>query len=156
MRAASPPRKRIVMVPKILVVDDEEEIRQVVSEFLTREDDRVVLAASEDESLMIAQRDNRGLILLDVKMPGLDGIDTCRALKGHEKTSHIPVLVTTAYRERVLEAFDAGADDSVTKPFHLEELAVRVQSIDQIQHLTDELERAAAYIGELQKNLPRL
>jgi DNA-binding response OmpR family regulator len=56
----------------------------------------------------------------------------------------------------VLEAFDAGADDSVTKPFHLEQLAVRVESLDQIQHLTDELERAAAYIGELQKNLPRL
>lgn len=76
--------------------------------------------------------------------------------EAREKTSHIPVIVTTAYRVRVLEAFDAGADDSVTKPFHLEELAVRVESLDQIQHLTDELERAAAYIGELQKNLPRL
>ena len=143
------------MVTKILVVDDEEEIRELLSEFLTREGYQVVLAASGDESLTIAQRDNPRVILLDVKLPGLDGIDTCRGLKGHEKTWHIPVIVTTAYRERVLEAFDAGADDFITKPFHLEELAVRVKSIVQIQHLTDELERAAAYIGELQKNLPQ-
>jgi two-component system, OmpR family, alkaline phosphatase synthesis response regulator PhoP len=144
------------MATKILVVDDEEEIRELLSEFLTREGYQVVLAASGAESLTIAQRENPGVILLDVKMPGLSGIDTCRGLKGHEKTWHIPVIVATAYRERVLEAFDAGADDFVTKPFQLDELAVRVKSIVRIQHLTDELERAAVYIGELQKNLPRL
>jgi two-component system alkaline phosphatase synthesis response regulator PhoP len=144
----------MVMVTKILVVDDEEEMRDLLSEFLTREGYQVLLAASGDESLKIAQRDNPSVILLDVKMPGLNGIDTCRGLKSHEKTWHIPVIVTTAYRERVLEAFDAGADDFVSKPFHLEELAVRVKSIVRLLHLTDELERAAAYIGELQRNLP--
>jgi len=144
------------MVTKILVVDDQEEIRELLSAFLTREGYQVVLAASGDETLTIAQRDNPSVILLDVNMPGLNGIDTCRGLKGHERTWHIPVIVATAYRERVLEAFDAGADDFVTKPFRLEELAVRVKSVVRIQHLTDELERAAAYIGELQKNLAQL
>jgi DNA-binding response OmpR family regulator len=146
----------MVMVTKILVVDDEEEMRDLLSEFLTREGYQVVFAASGTETLTMAQQENPGVILLDVKMPGLSGIDTCRQLKGHEKTWHIPVIVATAYRERVLEAFDAGADDFVTKPFHLEELAIRVKAIVRTQHLTDKLERAAAYIGELQKNLPRL
>jgi len=132
------------MVTKILVVDDEEGIRKFLSEFLTREGYQVLLAASGDERVKIAQRDNPGVILLDMKMPGLNGFDTCRGLKGYEKTRHIPVIVATAYRERVLEAFDAGADDLVTKPFRLEELAVRVKSMVRILHLTDELERAAA------------
>lgn len=141
---------------KILAVDDEEEIRGFLSEFLTREGYQVVLAASGGESLTMAQRDNPGVILLDVQMPGLNGIDACRGLKAHEKTWHIPVIVATPYRDRVLEAFDAGADDFVTKPFHLEELAVRVKSIVPIQYLTDELRRAAACIGGPQKHLPRL
>jgi len=144
------------MVTKILVVDDEEEIREFLSEFLTREGYQVILAASGDESLTMARRDNPGAILLDVQMPGLNCIDTCRGLKAHERTWHIPAIVATAHRDRVLEAFDAGADDLVTKPFYLEELAVRVKSTVRIQSLTDELERAAAYIGELQKHLPRL
>lgn len=144
------------MVTKILVVDDEEEIREFLSDFLTREGYQVVLAASGDESLTMARRDNPGVILLDVQMPGLNCIDPCRGLKAHERTWHIPVIVATAYRDRVLEAFDAGADDLVTKPFCLDELAVRVKSTVRIQSLTDELERAAAHIGELQKHLPRL
>lgn len=153
---AYPTGEANTIVTKILVVDDEETIRELLSKFLTREGYQVVLAASGDESLAMAQRDNPGVILLDVQMPGLNGIDTCRGLKAHEKTWHIPVIVAAAYRDRVLEAFDAGADDRVTKPFHREELVVRVKSIARIQYLTDELERAAAYIGELQKHLPRL
>jgi hypothetical protein len=66
------------------------------------------------------------------------------------------VIVATAYRKRVLEAFDSGADDLVGNPFHLGELAARVRSGVRIQHPTDASEPAAAYIHELQKDLPRL
>jgi CheY-like chemotaxis protein len=113
-------------------------------------------AASGDESLTTAQRDHPGAILLDIRRPRLDDIDTYRGLKRDEKTWHIPVMVTTAYQERVLEVFDAEADHLVTEPFHLEELAVRDKPIGQAQHLTDELERAMAYIGDLREDLPRL
>jgi two-component system alkaline phosphatase synthesis response regulator PhoP len=143
-----------MMATKILVADDEPEIQRILSDFLTREGYQVVLAANGSETLAAAQRENPQLIILDLKMPGMSGIETCRELKAREKTAHIAVIVATAFRERVLESFDAGADDFVTKPFHLEELAVRVKSILRIQHLTDELERAAAYISELQRNLP--
>ena len=80
---------------KILVVDDEEEIRELLSEFLPREGYQVVLAASGDESLTMAQRDNPGVIRLDVQMPGLNGIDTCRGLNPtttlHRVTDHLSV-----------------------------------------------------------------
>jgi two-component system alkaline phosphatase synthesis response regulator PhoP len=143
------------MMPKrILVADDEPEIQKILSDFLTREGYHVILAANGSETLAAAQREDPQLIILDLKMPGMSGIETCRELKAQENTWHIPVIIATAFRERVLESFDAGADDFVTKPFHLEELAVRVKSILRIQHLTDELERAAAYIDELQRNLP--
>lgn len=143
------------MATKILVADDEPEIQKILSDFLTQEGYHVVLAANGTETLAVVQQEDPKLIILDLKMPGVSGIETCRQLKAQEKTCHIPVIIATAFRERVLEAFDAGADDFVTKPFHLEELAVRVKSILRIQHLTDELEKAAAYIHELQSNLPQ-
>jgi len=142
------------MATKILVADDEPEIQKILSDFLTRERYDVVLAANGNEMLAAAQQENPELIILDLKMPGMTGTETCRELRARENTWHIPVIIATAFRERVLEAFDAGADDFVTKPFHLEELAVRIKSFLRIQHLTDELERAAAYIDELQRNLP--
>lgn len=143
-----------MMATKILVADDEPEIQKILSDFLTRERYDVVLAANGNEMLAAAQQENPELIILDLKMPGMTGTETCRELRARENTWHIPVIIATAFRERVLEAFDAGADDFVTKPFHLEELAVRIKSFLRIQHLTDELERAAAYIDELQRNLP--
>ena len=143
------------MATKILVADDEPEIQKILSNFLTREGYHVALAANGTETLAVAQQEDPKLIILDLKMPGVSGIETCRQLKAQENTWHIPVIVATAFRERVLEAFDAGADDFVTKPFHLEELAVRVKSILRIQDLTDELEKSAAYIHELQRNLPQ-
>jgi len=142
------------MATKILVADDEPEIQKILSDFLTRERYDVVLAANGNEMLAAAQQENPELIILDLKMPGMTGTETCRELRARENTWHIPIIIATAFRERVLEAFDAGADDFVTKPFHLEELAVRIKSFLRIQHLTDELERAAAYIDELQRNLP--
>jgi two-component system alkaline phosphatase synthesis response regulator PhoP len=143
-----------MMPQQILVADDEPEIQKILSDFLTREGYHVILAANGSETLATAQREKPQLIILDLKMPGMSGIETCRELKAQKNTWQIPVIIATAFRERVLESFDAGADDFVTKPFHLEELAVRVKSILRIQHLTDELERAAAYIDELQRNLP--
>ena len=144
------------MGEKVLVVDDEFEIRDLLSKFLTEEGYDVILASNGEEALELAQRENPQVILLDILMPGFSGIETCRRLKAAEKTRFIPVIMATALWDTHAEAVEAGAEDFVTKPFPLEELSFRVKSILRVRYLTDELERAVTYIQELEKNLPNL
>ncbi len=143
------------MGDKVLVVDDEQQVRDLLNTFLEREGYQVVVASNGEEAIKLAEAENPQLILLDVVMPGLDGIETCRKLKSQEKTRLIPVIISTAFRDTLGEALEAGADDFLTKPFHLLEVAIRVKSILRVQHLSDELDRAVAYTMELQKNLPK-
>jgi DNA-binding response OmpR family regulator len=89
-------------------------------------------------------------------MPGFSGIETCKRLKENEKTRFIPVIVATALWDTYEEAVEAGAEDFVTKPFNLAEISFRVKSILRVRYLNDELERAVAYIQELEKNRPKL
>ena len=144
------------MGEKVLVVDDEFEIRDLLSKFLTEEGYDVILASNGEEALELAQRENPQVILLDILMPGFSGIETCRRLKAAEKTRFIPVIMATALWDTHAEAVEAGAEDFVTKPFPLEELSFRVKSILRVRYLTDELERAVTYIQKLEKNLPNL
>jgi DNA-binding response OmpR family regulator len=139
---------------KILVVDDEEPIRDLLKGFLEGQGHTVILASTGEEALISAERENPHLIVLDVRMPGLDGIETCVALRANDKTRAIPIILATAFREVLAEALAAGVDDFVTKPFHLAELLHRVQALLRVRHLENELERAAAYVCELRKNLP--
>ena len=142
------------MADKVLVVDDEQEIRDLLSAVLSREGYEVLVASNGEEALELAQKENPRLILLDIVMPGLTGIEVCKRLKAEEKTRWIPVIMATSDRDRYTEALEAGAIDFVNKPFHLLELTIRVKSLLRIQHLTDELDRAVAYIRELQSNRP--
>ena len=143
------------MADKVLVVDDEWEIRDMLSRFLTEEGYEVILAANGEEAIKLAERENPQVILLDIMMPGIDGIETCKRLKAEEKTRFIPIIMATALWDTYAEAIDAGAEDFVAKPFHLAELSFRVKSIRRLRYLTNELERAVAYIQELGRNLPK-
>ena len=143
------------MADKVLVVDDEWEIRDMLSRFLTEEGYEVILASNGEEAIELAERENPQVILLDIMMPDIDGIETCKRLKAKEKTRFIPVIMATALWDTYEEAIEAGAEDFATKPFHLAELSFRVKSIRRLRYLTNELERAVAYIGELGKNLPK-
>ena len=143
------------MGEKILVVDDELEIRDMLGRFLTEQGYAVILASDGKEALHLAEKENPQAILLDIKMPGVDGIGTCKALKANEETRFIPVIMATALWDTYAEAIEAGAEDFVTKPFNLVELSHRVRSIIRVRYLTNELERAVAYIRELGENLPK-
>jgi two-component system alkaline phosphatase synthesis response regulator PhoP len=140
---------------KVLVVDDEEQIRELLREFLVGAGYEVLVATNAEEAIEVAQRERPHLILLDIRMPELDGVETCVRLKTHDKTRSIPVIIATAFTDTLAEALDAGADDFVNKPFRLEEIGLRIKSLLRVRHLTNELERAAAYIGELHKQRPR-
>ena len=144
------------MAEKILVVDDEWELRNLLTEFLTGEGYDVIQASNGEEALELAEKEEPQVILLDVKMPGIDGIEVCRRLKEEDKTRFIPVIMVTALEDRDVDAFVEGADDFVTKPFSLMEFSFRVRSMLRIKHLTDDLQRSLAYIEELKKNLPDL
>ena len=143
------------MGEKVLVVDDEFEIRDLLSKFLTEEGYEVIVASNGEEALELAERENPQVILLDILMPGFSGIETCRRLKAAEKTRFIPVIMATALWDTHAEAVEAGAEDFVTKPFNLAEISFRVKSILRVRYLNDELERAVAYNQELLKNRPK-
>jgi len=116
---------------KILVVDDERAVRESLRRALELEGYEIDLAADGLEAL--ARLEANGVqpdaVILDVLMPGLDGLDVCRRLRG--SGSHVPVLMLTA-RDEVesrVAGLDAGADDYVTKPFALEELLARLRAL---------------------------
>ena len=144
------------MADKILVVDDELEIRDLLTNFLAEEGYEVIVASTGEEAIELAAKENPQVILLDIMMPGMGGLETCKRLKAEERTRFIPVIMTTVLWDTYAEAIEAGAEDFVTKPFHLAELSFRVQSIRRVRYLNNELERAVAYIQELGKDLPKI
>jgi len=118
-------------VQKVLVVDDESNIRHILEFSLDAEGFQVLSAADALEAFQTAVAETPDLIVLDVMMPGGDGIETCRRLKRDPRTRRIPIILLTARtsnedRERGREA---GADAYMTKPFSPSRLVEKVQSV---------------------------
>ncbi|HTB91197.1 MAG TPA: response regulator transcription factor [Candidatus Sulfotelmatobacter sp.] len=111
----------------ILVVDDEPQIRRVLRSTLTFRGYELVEAASGEEAVELARKTKPDLILLDVNLPGISGIETCRELRSFTAAPIIMLTVRNGERDKVV-ALDAGADDYVTKPFGIEELLARVRA----------------------------
>lgn len=116
------------MEKKILVVDDEKEIRNLLDIYLSNEGYKVVKASDGEEALNILESDNIQLIILDIMMPKMDGIEVCRKVR--EKLS-IPILMLSAKSEDIdkIQGIMTGADDYMTKPFNPLELTVRVKAL---------------------------
>ena len=144
------------MAEKILVVDDERDVRGLLSDFLTEEGYRVILATNGAEAIGFAELENPEVILLDINMPGIDGIEVCKKLKAQEKTQFIPIIIITALEDSGFIAYLEGADDFVSKPFNLVELTFRVRSMLRIRRLNTELLLAKGYIQQLEKELFKL
>ena len=111
----------------ILVVDDEPQIRRVLRAALSNQGYTIVEAGTGEEALEVARRENPDLVLLDVNMPGLSGVDACRQLRLFYERPVLMVTVRNAERDKVV-ALDAGADDYVVKPFSMEELLARIRA----------------------------
>jgi two-component system KDP operon response regulator KdpE len=112
---------------RILVVDDEPQIRRVLRATLTDQGYEVQDSRSGDDAL-IAMRESRfDLVLLDMNMPGMGGLETCRAIRASSEVAIIMLTVHNLEKEKVA-ALDAGADDYVTKPFSTPELLARVRA----------------------------
>jgi len=116
---------------KILVVEDEPDIRKLVHYNLTQDHYRVIEAESGDQALKLIQRDKPSLVILDLMMPGMSGLEVCRVLRGQDETAKLPILMLTAKAgeaDRVL-GLELGADDYLAKPFSPRELVARVRAI---------------------------
>src|SRR5439155_24219782 len=112
----------------VLVVDDEPIVREVVVRYLEREGYRTLEAADGETARELVERHEPGLVVLDVMLPGTDGLALCRWIRAR---SDLPVIMLTARGEEAdrIVGLELGADDYVTKPFSPRELAVRVRTV---------------------------
>jgi two-component system phosphate regulon response regulator PhoB len=116
---------------KILVADDEPDVLGLVALNLQRAGYDVLKAQDGEQALRIAREELPSLLVLDVMMPGLNGLDVVKQLKQTPQTARIPILMLTARADEVdrIVGFELGADDYVTKPFSPREIVLRVQSV---------------------------
>ncbi len=119
------------MKNKILVVEDDSDILELLKYNLQREGYQVITTVSGETALEYAKTDQPSLILLDLMLPDLSGLDVCKALKSDERTSHIPIVMLTAKGEEtdIVAGLELGADDYITKPFSLNVLIARIRAV---------------------------
>jgi two-component system response regulator RpaA len=115
----------------ILVIDDDELVSRTLQRTLKVYGHQVMVANSGTEGLQLARRHRPDLFVLDIMMPGTDGYQVCRQIRGDPMLHNLPVLFLTAKAkdEDKIEGFRAGADDYLSKPFNMEELQLRVRAI---------------------------
>jgi len=115
----------------ILIVEDDPDIVELLEYYLEREGYSVLIARDGEKGLAEAKRRKPSLVLLDLMLPGLDGLQVCRALKEDESTKGIPVMMLTARGEEsdVVVGLEFGADDYVRKPFSPRELIARMRAV---------------------------
>src|SRR6058998_1513682 len=122
----------------ILVVDDEPQIRRALRTTLSARGHAIVEASNGEAALEKMRQERPDLILLDMNMPGMDGLETCREIRTGSEVPIIMLTVRNAEKDKV-RALDAGADDYVVKPFGIEELLARIRAALRRNTATDSL-----------------
>jgi DNA-binding response OmpR family regulator len=140
---------------RILLVDDQPANLDVLYELLNAAGYRIFVAPNGPVALKVVEQAEPDLILLDVRMPGMNGYEVCQKLKQDEKTQDIPVIFITAENqtEGVVAGFQAGGVDYITKPFRDEEVLVRVRTHLRLNRLQRELETKSDALEEKNQSL---
>jgi putative two-component system response regulator len=131
---------------RVLVADDTEKVRSLFVRLLSTDGHEVISASDGHAALDAVRRNQPDVILLDVDMPGIDGLEVCRRLKADPATRLTPIMMVTGHaslRDRI-RGIEAGADEFLSKPVHPRELRVRVRSLSRVKHLIDDLDSAEA------------
>lgn len=115
----------------ILIVEDEKDIVKMLEYNLKKEGFKTLSARNGEDALDLAQSEHPGLIILDLMLPGIDGLEVCKVLKNETKTSSIPIIMLTAKSQESdkIVGLELGADDYVTKPFSPRELVARIRAV---------------------------
>lgn len=140
---------------KILVADDEADIRQIMQSIIAKAGYEVILAEDGVQALNVAREQKPDLIVLDFLMPGLSGLEVCKALRKEPELKNIPVIIVTAYPNQKEEALKAGATDFMSKEADTVDILWRIQSALKVRSIDNELQRMIAYIAEIEKKVPR-
>lgn len=134
----------------ILLIEDEKNIVELVKYNLEKEGFRVLTALKGDEGLERARKEKPNLLILDLMLPEIDGLEICKILKQNYKTVHIPIIMLTAKGEETdkVLGLELGADDYVTKPFSPKELIARVRAV--LRRLREKPKERVFRIGSLE------
>ncbi|OIO33845.1 MAG: DNA-binding response regulator [Candidatus Omnitrophica bacterium CG1_02_40_15] len=116
---------------KILIIEDEKDIVKMLDYNLKKEGFKALSANNGEDGLDIARKENPDLILLDLMLPEMDGLEVCKAVKNDTKTAHIPIIILTAKAQEAdkIVGLELGADDYMTKPFSPRELIARIKAV---------------------------
>lgn len=119
------------MAKRILIIDDEKDICELVEFHLRREGFDVEYLLDGEAAWNRLKKDTPDLILLDLMLPGMSGLEICRLLKSRAETEHVPIIMLTAKAEETdrVVGLELGADDYVTKPFSVKELIARIKAV---------------------------
>jgi two-component system, sensor histidine kinase and response regulator len=142
----------------ILLVDDNFDNIELLKKILQKEGYEIAYAQNGEDALKIVPKLKPHLILMDIMMPGIDGLETCQKLKENKQTQAIPVIFISAKTrpQDIVKGFDVGGVDYITKPFHINEVLARVQTQLQLQKLILQKEKseekAKAFAQELERS----
>lgn len=136
---------------KILIVDDEEHIVELLKFNLEVKGYKVLCAYDGVDGFNLAKEEKPDLVLLDLMLPGIDGIEVCRRMKSDSELKKTPVIMLTAknLEQDKIKGLEIGADDYITKPFSVKELMARIKAVLRRFDLAREPEAEVLYIGEL-------
>ncbi len=139
------------MSKNILIIEDEKDIIEMLRFNLSKEGFTVSSALSGEEGLRLARSNPPNLILLDLMLPGINGLDICKLLKSDDKTGHIPIVMLTAKDEDIdiVTGLEVGADDYITKPFSPKILIARLRAVLRRHQLKGEEKEPSIKIGSL-------
>jgi len=123
---------------KILVVDDEEHIQELIKFNLEKSGYKVICADNGIDAIKIAKEQLPQIMLLDLMLPGMDGLDVCKEIRKDINLSNMPIIMITAKSEEIdkIIGLELGADDYITKPFSVRELVARIKAILRRSNLT--------------------
>lgn len=136
----------------VLVVDDDQDVAETIERTLRRNQYQILVAHRGADALQLVRQRQPDLIVLDIMMPGMSGIDVCRHVRANPDLARTPILFLTARGEIAdkIEGFESGADDYLTKPFDLRELELRVNALlRRTQWASDERSSECVEIGDL-------
>ncbi|MEM7395595.1 MAG: response regulator [Verrucomicrobiota bacterium] len=136
---------------RLLVVEDEVDIQELLQYNLIREGYDVTLTSNGEDALDLAYRTVPSLVLLDLMLPGMDGLEVCRQLRAENKTRNIPIVMLTAKGEEsdIVVGLELGADDYITKPFSPKVLFARVKAVLRRKSRADVEDNAIIVRGDL-------
>ena len=128
---------------RILIIEDESDIGELLEYNLQKEGYDTILANNGESGLEIARKEKPNLLILDLMLPGIDGLDVCRLIKSDSDIKDISIVMLTALgqEEDIVKGLESGADDYITKPFSFKVLIARIQSVlrrGQVEELNDE------------------